>query len=92
MSVIIIKRGRGKEKFSRSKLYNSIYMACGLFHTEKECRKISSELTRSVQEFIKGKKEIRSTGISKKVSLELRKKNKELSFSYDKCLPNLKKL
>jgi transcriptional regulator NrdR family protein len=92
MSVVVKRRGHG-EKFDERKTYGSVYAACASAHYgEVKCEKTADEVTKTIKKFVKNKKEIPSTEISKKIIIELKKKDKEVAFYYEEHLPNLKKL
>ena len=90
---IIVKRKGHKELFDEKKVYGSVYAACASAHyNEIQCEKISEEVTKKINGFVKNRKEIKSAEIRKKIELELKKKDGELAFFYEQHLPNLKKL
>ena len=49
-------------------------------------------MAKKIKNFIKGKKQIQSLAIRKKIENELKKKDEELAFFYEQHLPNLKQL
>ena len=70
-----------------------MYAACtSAFYNEKNCEKIANKVTKKIEGFAEGKKEINSNQIRKKIENELRKINKELAFFYEQHLPNLRRL
>ena len=91
--LIIVKRRGHIEKFDEKKVYGPVYAACASAnYVETDCEKTSEEITNKIKKFLKNKKEIQSTQIRKKIVTELKNKDKELSFYYEKFVPNLKKL
>lgn len=90
---IVVKRKGHKEKFDEKKLYASIYAACASAHwNEESCEKIAAKITNAMKKLIKSRSTIKASEIHDKVSAQLKKIHKELSFFYDKHLPNLKRL
>jgi len=91
--MIIVKRKGHRERFDERKVYASVYAACtSAFYNEKNCEKIANKVTKKIEGFAEGKKEINSNQIRKKIENELRKINKELAFFYEQHLPNLRRL
>ncbi len=89
----IIKRRGHKEEFDEKKVYGSVYAACASAHyNETQCEKTAEKVTNTIKKFIKGKKQIQSEELRRKIESELKKKDKELAFFYEQHLPNLKKL
>ena len=89
----IVKRRGHTEEFDERKVYGSVYAACASAHyDEAKCEEIAEEMAKKIKNFIKGKKQIQSLAIRKKVENELKKKDDELAFFYEQHLPNLKQL
>ena len=91
--ITIVKRKGHTEKFDDKKVYASVYAACASAHYhEGKCEQMSSMVLKSINNFVKGKKQISSGQIRKKIMLELKKKDGDLVFYYEHHLPNLRKL
>lgn len=81
---IIVKRNGHTEKFDERKVYGSVYAACSNLHyDEMLCEKTAEEITLKIKKFAKGRKEIDSAEIRKKVQELLKEKDEELAFFYD---------
>jgi len=92
MSIVVKRRGH-RERFDERKIYGAVYAACASArYDERRCEKTAEEVTEKIKELVRGKKEIHSLEIRKKVESELKKIGEELAFFYQQHLPNLKKL
>ncbi len=90
---VIVKRRGHNEAFDEKKVYGSVYAACASAHYEEtKCEGVAEEITDKIKRFVKGKTEIESTEIRRKIIEELKKTGNELAFFYEQHLPNLKKL
>jgi transcriptional regulator NrdR family protein len=90
---VIIKRRGHRENFDERKLYASIYGATeAAFCDEASCERLAGQVTEKVKGWLKGKKSVDSAEIRGRVKTELAACNEEISFFYDRHLPNLRKL
>ena len=89
----IVKRKGHTEEFDERKVYGSVYVACAsAYYNEGQCEKTADKVANIIKKFVKGKKQIQSAEIRKKIENELKKKDEELAFFYEQHLPNLKRL
>ena len=89
----IVKRRGHRENFDERKLYASIYGATeAAFCDEASCERLAGDVTEKVKGWLKGKKSVDSSEIHERVRAELDTRNEEISFFYDRHLPNLRKL
>lgn len=81
---IVVKRGGRKESFDERKLYASIYAAClTTGKKEKEAEEIAERVCNEVCKHVKGRKEILSDEIFRKVVHELNKIDRDIGFMYE---------
>lgn len=80
----VIKRTGKKERFDLKKVHRSAYRAClGAEIDDKMAKKISEDIVREIRKLTKGKKEIKSDVIFKRVKKLLAKESKECAFMYE---------
>jgi transcriptional regulator NrdR family protein len=92
-NIILVRRAGHLEKYDERKCYASVYAACASAHMkEMECEKIADEVITKLKTWLKGKKEVDSLDIRKKIGAELKRRSKQLNFYYEQHLPNLKSL
>lgn len=92
MANVVKRRGR-EEEFDEKKVYGSVYAACASAHLEeKECEAIAEDVTGKVKELADETDVLPTEDIRELVSGELEERDEELSFFYEKHLPNLKEL
>jgi transcriptional regulator NrdR family protein len=89
----IVKRRGHRENFDERKLYASIYGAAeAAFCDEASCERLAGEVTEKVKGWLKSKKSVDSFEIHERVKAELAVQHEEVSFFYDRHLPNLRQL
>lgn len=82
--VCIVKRRGHCEDYDERKVYGSCYFACRSSHmAEMGSERISSKVCRSVNRWLKGRKEVSSNSIFKYVIRELKKHSKDAAFMYE---------
>jgi len=80
----VVKRKGHKEKFDERKVYASCYEACLSAHLEKKhAENICEQVSRNVKKWMKTKKEVSSSEISRKVTSFIKKHSKDAAFMYE---------
>ena len=80
----IVKRKGHCEIYDDKKVYGSCYFACRSSHlNEKESESISNKVCKSVNKWVKSKKEVSSNTIFRHITKELKKYNKDAAFMYE---------
>lgn len=82
--LVVVKRAGAREPFDDHKVYASIYEACISAKVPKrEAEKICEKVTKEVKKWLKGREEVDSSAIFKKVVEVLEPLNKEAAFAYE---------
>jgi transcriptional regulator NrdR family protein len=80
----VVKRAGTKEVFDDHKVYASVYEACISAKVPKrDAEKICDRVTKEIKKWLKGREEIDSSVIFKKVAELLEELNKEAAFAYE---------
>ncbi len=80
----VVKRAGTKETFDDHKVYASIYEACISAKVPKrDAEKICEKITREIGKWLKGRDEVDSSAIFKKVAEILEGMNKEAAYAYE---------
>ncbi len=80
----IVKRKGHCEAYDERKIYSSCYYACRSCHlSEKESEAICSKVCRSINKWVKRKKEVSSNDIFNLITRELKKHNGDAAFMYE---------
>lgn len=82
--VTVVKRAGHREPFDAYKVYASVYEACISAKVPKrEAEKICEKVTREIKKWLKGREEVDSSDIFKKVAEILNGLKPEAAFTYE---------
>ncbi len=80
----IVKREGEVQAFDARKVYGSVYAACAITGMrERECEDAADAISKKIERMMHGAKVMPSTTITKFVTIELRKRNKDAAFMYE---------
>ncbi len=82
----VVKRGRQGAcyPYDEKKIYGSVYGACySVLMGERECERVSGEVSRAVTKHLVKRKSVSSEQIAKMVVKELKKRNPHAAFMYE---------
>lgn len=83
---IIIKTTGIQQRYDSRKVYGSVYAACFVTGmNEERCAQIAAHISSTITTLLEktyNKKEVTSSYISRRVTFELKKMNKEAAFMY----------
>ena len=80
----IVKRKGHAEEFDERKVYASCYAACLSSHVpHMEAEKICENVSKEIKTWAKKKKQVDSSEIFQKVTVALKKHNKDAAFMYE---------
>lgn len=80
---IIIKTTGIQQRYDARKVYGSVYAACFVTGmNEERCAQLAAHVSSVISMLLEKKKEVTSSYISRRVTFELKKMNKEAAFMY----------
>ena len=83
-AICIVKRKGHCEAYDERKIYGSCYYACRSCHlSEKESEAICNKICKSINNWLKNKKEVSSNYIFTLITKELKKYNEDAAFMYE---------
>ncbi|MDY6769430.1 MAG: ATP cone domain-containing protein [Candidatus Nanohaloarchaea archaeon] len=89
----VVKRRGHTEEFDERKVYGSIYAACASAGRDEDaCERIADEVSTEIRERAESADALPTDEIRDIVSDELAERDEELSFYYEKHLPDLDNL
>ena len=85
MPTHVVKRKTGhQELYDERKVYASVYAACKNAHlSDQEAESIADNVTKDVNDWVKGKAEVDYKQIFEQVTKSLAKQNEDASFLYE---------
>tara|TARA_Y100000310_G_scaffold331038_1_gene403885 strand:+ start:11 stop:358 length:348 start_codon:yes stop_codon:yes gene_type:complete len=80
----IVKRHGVCQRYDEKKVYGAVYYTCKSAHLKDyESEEIAGKVCSAINDWIKGKKEVDSEQIFKRITKELNKHNKDVAFMYE---------
>lgn len=79
----IIKRQGHKQKYDQKKVYASVYAAALSSHyNEKKAEELAQSVTKKVNSFVKGKKQINSSAIKEQIIKNIKDKGVTVNYKH----------